>query len=91
MKLTAAGRVAMFHPEHRLTRSQDLEKAYHDAGQFYWGRTQAFLEDRPTFSDAAIPIILSRSRVQDIDTLEDWRLAELMFDVLARSEDEGGR
>jgi N-acylneuraminate cytidylyltransferase len=80
----------MFHPEHRLTRSQDLEEAYHDAGQFYWGRTQAFLEDRPTFSDAAIPIVLPRSRVQDIDTLEDWRRAELMFDVLARYEREGG-
>jgi N-acylneuraminate cytidylyltransferase len=90
LKRTADNRVAMFHPEHRLTRSQDLEEAYHDAGQFYWGRTQAFLEDRPTFSDAAIPIVLPRSRVQDIDTLEDWRRAELMFDVLARYEREGG-
>jgi N-acylneuraminate cytidylyltransferase len=88
LKRTAANRVAMFHPEHRLTRSQDLEEAYHDAGQFYWGRTRAFLEDRPTFSDAAIPIVLPRSRVQDIDTLEDWRRAELMFEALARAEKE---
>lgn len=88
LKRTANNRMAMFQPEHRLTRSQDLEEAYHDAGQFYWGRTRAFLKDRPTFSDASIPIVLPRSRVQDIDTLEDWRRAELMFEALARSEEE---
>lgn len=89
LKRTAGNRVAMFHPEHRLSRSQDLEEAYHDAGQFYWGRTRAFLEDRPTFSDAAIPIVLPRSRVQDIDTPEDWRRAELMFEALARLDSQG--
>jgi N-acylneuraminate cytidylyltransferase len=88
LKRTAGNRVAMFQPEHRLTRSQDLEEAYHDAGQFYWGRTRAFLEDRQTFSDSAIPIVLPRSRVQDIDTLEDWRRAELMFEALTRMEKE---
>ncbi len=69
----------MFQPEHRLTRSQDLEPAYHDAGQFYWGRTDAFLEDLQTFSAAALPIVLPHDRVQDIDTEEDWRRAEWMF------------
>lgn len=91
LKRTANNRVAMFQPEHRLTRSQDLEEAYHDAGQFYWGRTRAFLEDRPTFSDAAIPVLLPRSRVQDIDTVEDWQRAELMFEALTRLNNEGSR
>lgn len=91
LKRTPTNRVAMFCPEHRLTRSQDLVEAFHDAGQFYWGRTQAFLEDRSTFSEAAIPIPLPRSRVQDIDTLEDWRRAELMFEALAREAAEDDR
>lgn len=69
----------MFQPEHYQTRSQDLEPAYHDAGQFYWARTQAVLNDTPAFSDAAIPLILPRAQVQDIDTPEDWERAELMF------------
>jgi N-acylneuraminate cytidylyltransferase len=63
-------------------RSQDLEEAYHDAGQFYWGKAQAFLDDTPLFSSAAVPVILPRYLVQDIDTPEDWRRAELMYRVL---------
>jgi pseudaminic acid cytidylyltransferase len=82
LKRTENGGVAMFYPEHRLTRSQDLETAYHDAGQFYWGKTEAFLADLPTFSSSSIPIILPRRRVHDIDTEEDWLLAELMFNTL---------
>jgi pseudaminic acid cytidylyltransferase len=86
LKLTAEGRVAMFQPEHRLTRSQDLEPAYHDAGQFYWGRTDAFLEDLQTFSAAALPIVLPHDRVQDIDTEEDWRRAEWMFRAMQATQ-----
>jgi N-acylneuraminate cytidylyltransferase len=79
LKITEMGGVAMFQPEHRQTRSQDLEPAYHDAGQFYWGRTDAFLENRNTFSDASVPIILPNWRVVDIDDEEDWLRAELLF------------
>lgn len=79
VRITKAGRVEMFQPELFLTRSQDLEEAYHDAGQFYWGRADAWLEERPIFSPAAIPVILPRHQVQDIDTPEDWLRAELMF------------
>ena len=71
----------MFYPQHLKTRSQDLEEAYHDAGQFYWGRPKAFLEDEVMFSKKSIPVILPRHLVQDIDTLEDWHRAELMFKV----------
>ncbi|QIO32754.1 pseudaminic acid cytidylyltransferase [Bradyrhizobium sp. 1(2017)] len=79
VRITTAGRVDAIHPEHRLTRSQDLEPAYHDAGQFYWGTAAAFLEDLPLFSDRSIGIVLPRMYVQDIDTLEDWEQAEYMF------------
>ncbi len=79
------GRMAMFHPEHLKTRSQDLEEGYHDAGQFYWGQPEAFLQDIPLFSDSAIPIILPRHLVQDIDTEEDWYRAELLYQANAAS------
>ena len=80
------GRAAMFQPEHAVTRSQDLEEAWHDAGQFYWGRSQAWIENRPIFGRGGAPVILPRHRVQDIDTLEDWVRAELMFAALGQSE-----
>ena len=83
IRMTHAGRVAMFQPEHMATRSQDLEPAYHDAGQFYWGRAEAFQAGKPLFSSASVPVVLPRYRVQDIDTPEDWVAAELMHHALA--------
>ena len=76
-------RVEMFNPEHRNTRSQDLEEAYHDAGQFYWGTSTAWLSGKPIFGPHAAPVILPRYRVQDIDTIEDWKRAELMLTSLS--------
>lgn len=74
-------------PEHRLTRSQDLEPAYHDAGQFYWGVRDAFCGHRPIFSRDAVGVVLPRDRVADIDTPEDWNHAELLMQVrLLRAE-----
>ena len=72
----------MFQPEHFNTRSQDLEEAYHDAGQFYFGTSEAWLNSEPIFSKHSTAVILPRHLVQDIDTLEDFRRAELMFKVL---------
>lgn len=82
IRLTSDGRVNMFNPEHFNTRSQDLEEAYHDAGQFYWGSANAWLQHRPIFSEKAAPVFLPRHRVQDIDTPEDWLRAEAMFKAL---------
>jgi len=79
LRLSAAGRVDALHPEHRLTRSQDLEPAYHDAGQFYWGTARGFLEDVALFSPRSIGVVLPRKLVQDIDTPEDWEQAEFMY------------
>jgi pseudaminic acid cytidylyltransferase len=76
LKITLAGRVEMLQPEHFNARSQDLESAYHDAGQFYWGKTEAFLANKNTFSSFSVPIILPSWRVVDIDTENDWIRAE---------------
>lgn len=82
IRITEMGRVEMFNPEHFNTRSQDLEEAYHDAGQFYWGRTSAWLEHGALFGLNSLPVLLPRHRVQDIDTLEDWERAEWLFKAM---------
>lgn len=82
IRMTEEGRVGMFNPEHFKTRSQDLEEAYHDAGQFYWGSADAWLQQRQFFSEQAAPVFLPRHRVQDIDTPEDWLRAESMFKAM---------
>jgi N-acylneuraminate cytidylyltransferase len=79
LRIARDGAVSAMWPENILRRSQDLEAAFHDAGQFYWGRTRAFLEDIVVFSGASLPIMLPRHLVQDLDTLEDWDRAELMY------------
>jgi len=85
LRISPARRVEMFQPEHFTTRSQDLEPAYHDAAQFYWGRAAAWVAGRPVFSPAAAALILPRHRVQDIDTPEDWIHAELLFKTMQTS------
>lgn len=89
LRLSDGGRVTMFQPECYATRSQDLEAAFHDAGQFYWGRAQAWLAGTPVFGASSAALVLPRHRVQDIDTEDDWLRAELMFEALLRQE--GGR
>ena len=80
LKITDDGRVEMIWPEHRTSRSQDLPKAYHDAGQFYWIDVDKMPENGPLFfGPNARPVILPPWRVQDIDTLDDWKRAELLF------------
>ena len=85
VRLTEHGRVEMFQPEQFNTRSQDLAEAYHDAGQFYWGVADAWLESRPLFGCGSAPVMLPRHRVQDIDTSEDWLRAEWMFKAMSSS------
>ena len=85
IRVNAKHRIEMFYPEQFDTRSQDLPEAFHDAGQFYWGQTTAWLSGRPIFSPDAAPVILPRSRVQDIDTLEDLERAERMFQVMQQA------
>lgn len=88
VRLSADGGVEAFHPEHIFSRSQDLDEAYHDAGQFCWGKVRSFLDGEVVFSPVSVPIVIPRFLVQDIDTLEDWRRAELMFLALRQAEEE---
>lgn len=74
--------IEMFNPEHINTRSQDLEEAWHDAGQFYWGRVEAWLIEKVIFGADSTAVILPRHCVQDIDTIEDWERAESLFKAL---------
>jgi N-acylneuraminate cytidylyltransferase len=78
-RILRGGGVDMLYPQHFDTRSQDLETVYHDAGQFYWGKTSAWLSGKPLFAHYSSLVILPRHRVQDIDTQEDWEQAEFMF------------
>mgnify|MGYP001791561069 CR=1 FL=1 len=79
------GRVCMFDPAMFERRSQDLEEAWHDAGQFYLARPQTWLAQQTIFCEASIGLELPAHRVVDIDTLEDWKRAEVTAEVLARS------
>jgi len=76
------GGVEMVQPEHRGTRSQDLREAFHDAGQFYWGRAQAFLQNQVIFAAHSKMHLLPQHQVQDIDTEADWQRAELLYQLL---------
>nr|VFK27762.1 MAG: N-acylneuraminate cytidylyltransferase [Candidatus Kentron sp. MB]VFK30248.1 MAG: N-acylneuraminate cytidylyltransferase [Candidatus Kentron sp. MB]VFK75150.1 MAG: N-acylneuraminate cytidylyltransferase [Candidatus Kentron sp. MB] len=76
------GGVEMFFPEHFDKRSQDLPVALHDAGQFYWGWTDSWLAQKRLFEQHSCAIIIPNWRVQDIDTEDDWRRAELLYKIL---------
>ena len=82
LRINAQGFTQMRYPEYASTRSQDLEDSYHDAGQFYWGRTAAFLSNLSALQARSVPYVMPPGRVQDIDTPEDWEHAELLFRVL---------
>ena len=88
IRINGKGEVEAFWPEHINTRSQDLEEAYHDAGQFYWGRPEAFLNDIILYSTASIPILLPRYQVQDIDNMEDWEYAEYLYEIILKKKME---
>jgi N-acylneuraminate cytidylyltransferase len=77
-------RLQLMWPEHVSTRSQDLPPAYHDVGQFYWFRVAEFLRTRRLFAERTAPIVLPEWAAQDIDTEDDWVLAETKYEVLRR-------
>ena len=83
--INSKDRVEMANPEYFSTRSQDLEQMYHDAGQFYWGKPEAFVEKQPFFTSKSCAYILPRYRVCDIDTEEDWQFAEFLFHAIEKS------
>lgn len=66
-------------PEYRLSRSQDLEPFYHDAGQFYFFKTERFLEQQKLVMEHTVPLIRDEMQVQDIDNEDDWKIAEIKY------------
>ena len=82
-KQTEGAGLIMFYPEHFLTRSQDLPEALHDAGQFYWGLPNAWVEGKRIFDKWSTIVLLPRWRVQDIDTPEDWGRAEVLSKLIS--------
>ena len=85
-KINQNGRCEMFYPEFYYTRSQDLEEAYQDAGQFYWTKLTS-QSDEIMFGKDSIPIILPRHLVQDLDTFEDWTRLEYLYKALLETNE----
>lgn len=77
------GSLVFKHEEYLTTRSQDLEKQYHDAGQFYAFKTESFRANKNILKGNILPLILDDLEVQDIDTLVDWKLAELKYKLIS--------
>lgn len=78
------GKISMVHPEYATSRSQDLEPIYHDAGQFYIFRAASFLQEKTFWGKNTAGLVLSELEVQDLDTLTDWTLAELKYQLLQK-------
>ncbi len=76
------GRIRFAEEKFAKTRSQDLEPMYHDCGQFCCFRTELFLSKRTLVTDNTLGIVCPESEVQDIDTYEDWNLAELKYTMM---------
>jgi pseudaminic acid cytidylyltransferase len=74
--------IEMHQPEHINSRSQDLEKSYHDSGQFYWMDIEKVTEKNKLWTDNSSAIVVNEMEVHDIDTLEDWRIAEFKYRLL---------
>lgn len=82
LRINSFGRIEMYHPENMQTRSQDLEASFHDLGQFYFFKTNPILEQRKLWTENTGFIELKESEAHDIDTVDDWNLAELKYKLL---------
>jgi N-acylneuraminate cytidylyltransferase len=77
-------KIKMFYPQHQSSRSQDLEDAFYDPGQFYWANTKQLLKIGKLYSSNSGCIVLDEMSVQDIDNETDWTLAELKYSLLKK-------
>ena len=82
------GRLVFKYPQYMDSRSQDLEKHYHDVGQFYVFRTEAFKVNKKLMLGNILPYEISEMEVQDIDTQTDWEIAEMKYRILRGAVDE---
>lgn len=79
LKINKQGRLEKYWSGYVDARSQDLEEAYHDAGQFYWVSVDKYLKEKRILSPDSVPVAIKRYLVQDIDTPEDWEMAEKLY------------
>lgn len=79
LKIIDGKKVEMLNPEHLMSRSQDLESTYHDAGQFYWFNTQMIMKKKKLWTDNSSSIILGSTEAHDIDSEDDWKIAEFKY------------
>ena len=84
LRINESEHVEMKFPEHLKSRTQDLEKVYHDAGQFYFVKTDTLVNEKTVWCKRTAPLILSELEVQDLDTLTDWQLAEMKYQLLKK-------
>jgi pseudaminic acid cytidylyltransferase len=82
LRINDQGELDALWPEHYLTRSQDLESCYHECGQFFWGRSESFLEEKMTYSPDSLPVVIPEHLVHDIDTEQDWVRCEHLYFAL---------
>ncbi|MEO6846819.1 MAG: pseudaminic acid cytidylyltransferase [Chthoniobacterales bacterium] len=75
-------------PENAFVHSQNLEPTYHDAAQFYWLKAKPFMESGRIFAERSAPIVLLESEAQDIDNEEDWKIAELKFELWRKAQQQ---
>jgi len=85
-KLLQNGGIQLLYPDFELTRTQDLDVAYFDAGQFYWGEADAWLRN-PRIHSNSVGYVVPNWRVVDIDTIEDWTRAEILAAAITRIKD----
>ena len=83
LKLNENNKISLFFNQDQFTRSQDLETTYHDSGQFYWFEIEKLLLSKSLFSENAMGVKVSEFQAQDIDSMEDWKMAEMKYrDIL---------
>lgn len=82
LKMDKKQNVSLIWPEYINTRSQDIKNTYHDAGQWYWIKVKAFQDDKNLINESSFGICLNKLEVQDIDDENDWKIAEIKYEIL---------
>lgn len=82
LKMDKKQNVSLIWPEYTNTRSQDIKNTYHDAGQWYWIKVKAFQDDKNLINQSSYGICLNKLEVQDIDDENDWKIAEIKYEIL---------
>lgn len=83
MRRLPTGKMELIQPEYELTRTQDLENSYHDTGQFYWGTARAWTARMKMHTDG-VGLVIPNWRVVDIDNIDDWKRAEILYEIFKR-------